>query len=82
MQAISSASSGAVKAVLADRFHKLAAQLERTRNASAYETIMAADIRRWQQRPDVAIPDPALLFQTLLCNCHQEIRFKHLRKVI
>lgn len=50
-QASSADSSGEVKAVLADRLSTLAAQLERRRNASAHQSSVAADIRRWQQRP-------------------------------
>jgi hypothetical protein len=61
VQASSPASSGAVKAVLADRLDKLAGRLESGRNASAHQKSVAADIRRWQQNPAEAMPDPALL---------------------
>lgn len=60
-QASSADSSGEVKAVLADRLNTLAAQLERRRNASAHQSSVAADIRRWQQRPMESAPEPALL---------------------
>lgn len=58
-QASSADSSGEVKAVLTDRLNTLASQLERRRNASAHQSTVAADIRRWQQRP-MASPEPAL----------------------
>jgi len=52
VQASNADSSGAVKAVLADRLNKLATRLERQRNPSAHQATMAADIRRWQQNPE------------------------------
>lgn len=52
--------SGEVKAILADRLHRLAAELEGLRAASPYEASASADIRRWQQRPDDGVPAPAL----------------------
>lgn len=61
VQASGEDASGEVKAVLADRLNKLADRIERQRNASAHQSSVAADIRRWQQRPESAIPDPALL---------------------
>jgi hypothetical protein len=61
VQASGENASGAVKAVLADRLGKLADRLERQRNASAHQSSVAADIRRWQQRSGDAIPRPALL---------------------
>ncbi|MBL4571750.1 MAG: zinc-dependent metalloprotease [Gammaproteobacteria bacterium] len=60
VQASSEDSSGEVKAVLADRLGKLANQMERRRNTSAHQSAVAADIRRWQQRSDNAVPGPAL----------------------
>jgi len=60
MQAGSADSSGEVSAVLSDRLNKLAGQLEKRRNASAHQTSVAADIRRWQQRPEQSVPGPAL----------------------
>ncbi len=61
VQASNEASSGEVKAVLADRLNRLAGELEGLRDADPYQSSAAADIRRWQQRPEVAIPDPALV---------------------
>jgi hypothetical protein len=60
VQASSADSSGEVKAVLSDRLGKLANQMERRRNTSAHRSAVAADIRRWQQRPDNSVPGPAL----------------------
>lgn len=59
-QASNEESSGAVKAVLADRLDKLASRLERQRNRSAHQSTVAADIRRWQQNPADAMPSAAL----------------------
>lgn len=59
-QAMNDDSSGAVKAVLADRLNKLAAELESIRTPSAHEYAVAADIRRWQQDPMAAMPASAL----------------------
>ena len=59
-QASSGDISGEVKAVLSDRLGTLANRLERRKNASAHQTTVAADIRRWQQRPDDSIPGAAL----------------------
>jgi hypothetical protein len=61
VQAASESASGEVKAVLSDRLEKLAARLERQRNASAHQSSVVADIRRWQQRSGDAVPRPALL---------------------
>jgi len=60
VQASSADSSGEVKAVLSDRLGTLANQIQRRRNASAHQSTVAADIRRWQQRTVNAIPGPAL----------------------
>ena len=60
VQASNEESSGEVQAVLADRLNKLAVELEAMRSPSANQTSAAADIRRWQQRVDSAIPSPAL----------------------
>lgn len=60
VQAGNEDSSGEVKAVLADRLNKLAAQLEAMRNPSPYQASAAAQIRRWQGRSVDAIPGPAL----------------------
>jgi hypothetical protein len=60
VQASNVDNAGEVKAVLADRLNKLAQQLDRRRNASAHQAAVVADIRRWQQRPDDAIPGQPL----------------------
>lgn len=60
VQASSTDSSGAVKAVLFDRLDTLANRMERRRTTSAHQNTVAADIRRWQQRSESAVPEPAL----------------------
>lgn len=60
VQASGADSSGEVKAILSDRLGKLANQMQRRRNASAHQSAVAADIRRWQKRPDNSVPGPAL----------------------
>ena len=52
--------SAQVRAVLSDRLHKLAYRVEQRAGPSAHETAVAADIRRWERRPDKTIPGPAL----------------------
>ncbi len=59
-QAMNEASSGEVRAVLTDSLTDLASRLEGQRNASAHETTVAADIRRWLQHPEEFSPAPAL----------------------
>ena len=58
-QAVNTASSGEVKAVLSDRLDKLADRLERM-PYGAHPATVAADIRRWQQRSTDVLPGPAL----------------------
>jgi len=60
IQASNTDSAGEVKAVLSDRLNQLALNLEAQSNASAHQATVAADIRRWQQRPEQAVPGPAL----------------------
>lgn len=60
IQASDPGNSAAVRAVLADRLDGLAERLERQRNPDAHQAAVAADIRRWQQRQDEAVPEPAL----------------------
>ena len=60
VQASNSDASGAVRAVLARHLDERATSIERQRQPSAHSTAVAADIRRWQQRADDAIPAPAL----------------------
>ena len=59
-QASNTESSGEVRSVLASRLNELANQLEDERNPSAHQEGVAADIRRWQQRTENALPEPAL----------------------
>jgi hypothetical protein len=59
-QASNTESSGEVRSVLASRLNELANQLEEERNPSAHQEGVAADIRRWQQRAENALPEPAL----------------------
>ena len=59
-QASNTESSGEVRSVLASRLNELANQLEDERNPSAHQEGVAADIRRWQQRAENALPEPAL----------------------
>jgi hypothetical protein len=59
-QASNTGSSGEVRSVLASRLNELANQLEDERNPSAHQEGVAADIRRWQQRAENALPEPAL----------------------
>jgi hypothetical protein len=59
-QASNTESSGDVRSVLASRLNELANQLEEERNPSAHQEGVAADIRRWQQRAENALPEPAL----------------------
>ncbi|MFK7831281.1 MAG: zinc-dependent metalloprotease [Congregibacter sp.] len=54
------ASSSSVRAVLADRLDSLATLLEARRSSSAHASGVAADIRRWQQRTQDAVPGAAL----------------------
>jgi len=60
-QASNEDSSGEVKAVLADLLNRLASELEGLRDADPYQASAAADIRRWQQRPEAGIPDSVLV---------------------
>ena len=60
IQASSPDSSPMVKAVLTDRLSKLANRLERQRVPTAHQATVAADIRRWQQSPQEAMPNAAL----------------------
>ncbi len=56
-QAQGNDSSGAVKAVLADRLDTLASRLEDEQDTNAHLASVAADIRRWQQHPGYAVPE-------------------------
>ena len=59
-QASNTESSGEVRAVLASRLNELAVRLEGERNPTAHQENTAANIRRWQQRSEDALPEPAL----------------------
>ena len=59
-QASNTESSGEVRSILGSRLNELANQLEDERNPSAHQQGVAADIRRWQQRAENALPEPAL----------------------
>ena len=59
-QASNTESSGEVRAILASRLNELATRLEDERNPTAHQQNTAANIRRWQQRTDDALPEPAL----------------------
>lgn len=48
------------RAVLADRLEALAGRLEGLAGPSPHQRLVAADIRRWQQRIENATPDPSL----------------------
>lgn len=60
IQASNDSSSPEVRAVLTDRLDKLAQTLESQRSLDAYESSVAAQIRRWQQRGEGAVPGEAL----------------------
>jgi len=49
-----------VRAILSDRLGGLASSLEADANASPHEKLVAADIRRWEQRIENTVPGPAL----------------------
>ncbi len=48
------------RAVLADRLDALAGRLEGMADPSPHQRLVAADIRRWQQRIENATPEPSL----------------------
>ena len=49
-----------VRAVLSDRLNKLAARIEAQPSRSAHEMNAAADIRRWERRPERTMAGPVL----------------------
>ncbi|MBT8147156.1 MAG: zinc-dependent metalloprotease, partial [Gammaproteobacteria bacterium] len=59
-QAHNASSSAAVRAVLRSRLDSLAARLERESSASPHSATVAADIRLWQQQPELLVPGAAL----------------------
>ncbi|MFN8574779.1 MAG: zinc-dependent metalloprotease [Gemmatimonadaceae bacterium] len=60
VQASRAENSAAVRAVLTDRLHKLADRLEAQASRTPHEMSVAADIRRWERRPERTVPGPAL----------------------
>lgn len=60
VQASRADNSAEVRAVLSDRLGKLATRLEGVAQPSAHQTSAAADIRRWEKRPERTIPGPAI----------------------
>jgi len=49
-----------VRAVLSDRLHTLANRLEAVAEPTPHQRAVAADIRRWQSRPESTVPAPKL----------------------
>ena len=49
-----------VRAVLTDRLDRIATDLEASGESSPHERLVAADIRRWQMRPESTVPGPSL----------------------
>ncbi|MEP7382158.1 MAG: zinc-dependent metalloprotease [Gemmatimonadota bacterium] len=60
VQASRADNSAEVRAVLTDRLDKLAARLEALPERTAHQMSAAADIRRWEKRPERTIPGPAI----------------------
>jgi len=59
-QASSADNSAEVRAVLSDRLADLADRLEGMTDPTPHQRLVAADIRRWQQRPESVVPGEAL----------------------
>jgi hypothetical protein len=60
VQASSGDNSAEVRAILADRVHRLAGRLEAQGEPSPHARLVATDIRRWQNRLENTIPGPAM----------------------
>ncbi len=60
-QASQDGNAAEVRAVLADRLEDLAADLEAMSDPSPHQRLVAADIRRWQQRIENTVPGGALV---------------------
>ncbi len=60
VQASRDDNSAEVRAILSDRLNRLAARLEEQAERSPHERLVAADIRRWENRLESTIPGPAL----------------------
>lgn len=60
VQASNAENSASVRSVLSDRLGKLAGRLEARTARSAHEVAAAADIRRWEKRPEATVPATVL----------------------
>lgn len=60
VQASGDDNSAEVRAILSDRLDRLAVRLEAQSERSPHERLVAADIRRWENRLESTIPRPAL----------------------
>ncbi|MEP7344907.1 MAG: zinc-dependent metalloprotease [Gemmatimonadaceae bacterium] len=60
VQASRADNSAEVRAVLTDRLSKLAGRLEAQAARTPHEMSAAADIRRWEKRPEKTVPGPGL----------------------
>jgi len=60
-QASNGDNSPQVRAVLADRLHRLGDRLRQMSDPSPHQRLVAADIGRWENRPESTVPGPALL---------------------
>ena len=56
MEATSADNPAEVRAVLSDRLDRLATQIEAASGQSPHAKLAAADVRRWQARPDDTVP--------------------------
>ncbi len=59
-QASRAGSAPEVRAVLSDRLERLAGRLEALGAPSPHQRLVAADVRRWQQRIENTVPGPQL----------------------
>ena len=60
VQASNANNPASVRSVLTDRLDKLATRLEGLAGRSAHQTVAAADIRRWEKRPEATVPGKGL----------------------
>ena len=60
VQGSSANNSAEVRAILTDRLNRLAGRLEGLSDPSPHQRLMAADIRRWENRLESTIPGPPL----------------------
>jgi len=56
VQASSAGNSASVRSVLSDRLGKLATRIEAQATRTAHQVAAAADIRRWEKRPEATVP--------------------------